>query len=90
MQLDHLPPALRPLVQPIDTWFEARRLGLIFEAQVGDGALMVASMDLESNLDSRLVARQLRASILAYMASDAFQPAHAVTPEALRQLLHTR
>ncbi len=87
IQIDHLPPALRPLVQPIDTWFEARRLGLLFEALVGDGALMVASMDLESDLDRRLVARQLRAAVLGYMQSDAFRPEHAVPAEAIRKLV---
>ncbi|MCB9121879.1 MAG: glycoside hydrolase [Caldilineaceae bacterium] len=87
MQIDHLPPALRPLVQPIDTWFEARRLGLLFEAKVGDGALMVASMDLASDLDQRLVARQLRAGVLGYMQSDGFQPAHVVTADAVRKLM---
>ena len=74
-------------MQPIDTWFEARRLGLLFEAKVGDGALMVASMDLASDLDRRLVARQLRAGVLGYMQSDGFQPANVVTAEAIRKLV---
>ena len=74
-------------MQPIDTWFEARRLGLLFEAQVGDGALMVASMDLQSDLDQRLVARQLRASVLGYMQGDAFRPEQVVTADAIRKLV---
>ena len=61
-------------MQPIDTWFEARRLGLLFEAQVGRGKLMVCSMDLRTNLDERLVARQLLHSVLRYMQSAAFAP----------------
>ncbi|OUC07878.1 glycoside hydrolase, partial [Litorilinea aerophila] len=59
MVLDGLPPALRPLIQPIDTWFEARRLGLLFEARVHGGRLMVCSMDLRHDLEKRLVARQM-------------------------------
>jgi hypothetical protein len=74
MILDDLPFTLRPLVQVIDDWFENRRLGLLWEAKVGAGCLMVCSMDLKSDLDHRLVARQLRRSILDYMASDEFQP----------------
>jgi hypothetical protein len=74
MLLDHLPPLLRPLVQPIDTWFENRRLGLLFEARVNGGKLMVCSMNLRTGLESRLVARQMRHSLLRYMRSDAFQP----------------
>ena len=84
-----LPPKLRPLVQPIDTWFENRRLGLLFEAQVGAGKLMVCSMDLASDLDQRLAARQMRQSLIRYMESDAFQPGHALTVEEVARLLLT-
>ncbi len=86
MVLDDLPTRLRPLVQPIDTWFESRRLGLLFEAQVAGGKLMVCSMDLEQDLSHRIVARQLRHSLLAYMHGDAFTPAVTVTPAAVRGL----
>jgi hypothetical protein len=86
MVLDGLPPKLRPLVQPIDTWFEARRLGLLFEARVAGGKLMVCSMDLDSNLDRRVVARQLRHSLMAYLAGDRFDPAIEVDPSAIRGL----
>jgi hypothetical protein len=75
MTLDHMPPTLRPLVQPIDTWFDNHRLGLLFEARVGAGSLMVCSMDLHSNLEERIVARQFLRSLLAYMASPHFAPA---------------
>jgi hypothetical protein len=87
MQIDALPPTLRPLVQPIDTWFEARRLALLFEARIGSGGLMVCSMDLENDLDRRIVARQMRFSILRYMQGNAFEPAQTVTPSLLRAML---
>lgn len=87
MQCDLLPPTLRPLVQVIDTWFEARRLALLFEARVGDGRLLVSSIDLESDLDRRLVARQLRSSLLRYLQSDAFRPATAIDAEQVRSLV---
>ena len=67
--LNDLPPDLRPIVQVIDTWFEARRLGLIIEAKVGEGQLLVCSMDITHDLKSRPVARQMRQSLLRYMAS---------------------
>jgi hypothetical protein len=87
MQCDLLPPTLRPLVQVIDTWFEARRLALLFEARVGDGRLLVSSIDLESDLDRRLVARQLRSSLLRYLQSDAFRPTTAIDVEQVRGLV---
>lgn len=83
MVLDDLPPTLRPLVQPIDTWFEARRLGLLFEAQVNGGSLMVCSMDLATDLDSRPVARQFRHSLLRYLAGGAFIPGMVVEKTAV-------
>lgn len=86
MVLDDLPPKLRPIVQVIDTWFAARRLGLMFEARVGGGKLLVCSMDITNDLDSRPVARQMRRSILAYMASDQFNPETHVDIDAIRGL----
>jgi hypothetical protein len=74
MVLNALPGALRPLIQPIDTWFENRRLGLLFEARVGTGKLLICSIDLRSNLDQRLVARQMRHSLLRYMGGEQFAP----------------
>jgi hypothetical protein len=86
MILDQLPPGLKPIVQVIDDWFTARRLGLVFEAQVGKGKLLVSSIDLETGPDMNLVARQLRSSLLGYMTSDLFDPKTAVTVEQLRSL----
>jgi hypothetical protein len=86
MTLDHMPPALRPLVQPIDTWFDNHRLGLLFEARVGAGSLLVCSMDLQSNLDERIVARQFLHSLYAYLSSPAFAPAVAVGVDHITSL----
>ena len=72
--LDGMAGALRPLIQPIDTWFEARRLGLLFEARVNGGPVMVCSMDLQSRLQERLVARQMWFSLMRYLESEAFAP----------------
>jgi hypothetical protein len=87
MTLDHLPGDLRPLIQPIDTWFENRRLGLLLEAKVGGGSLLVCSIDLRSNLHERLVARQLRHSLLRYMHSSRFSPRHTLDLGAIQAIL---
>jgi len=55
-------------------------------SRVGAGKLLVCSFDITSKLDERIVARQLRRSLLDYAASDKFQPAVAITPEQLRAL----
>ncbi len=84
--MDALPRELRPIVQPIDDWNTNRKLGLVFECRVGEGKLLVCSADLQRDLDKRPAARQLRHSLLAYMASDAFNPTVQVWLDALRTL----
>ena len=86
MVLDDLPRDLRPTVQVIDDWFTNRRLGLVFEAQVGEGRLLVTSIDLTTGLEENVVARQLRRSLLDYMASDRFAPTVELTPAQVRSL----
>jgi hypothetical protein len=87
MILDGLPKELRPTVQVIDDWFTNRRLGLVFEARVGKGRLLVTSIELDSGLAENPVARQMRHSLLRYAASDAFAPKIEVTLEAVRALV---
>jgi hypothetical protein len=87
MNLDRLPRALHPIVQPIDDWNRNYRLGALFEARVGAGRLMVSTFDLESRLEQRPAARQLRKSVLDYMGGPGFQPAVVLAPEALRAVL---
>ncbi len=72
--LDDLDPSLDPAVRLIDTWFKNRRLAMLFEANVGKGKLMVSSMDLLKDQDSRPVAKQLYSSIINYMQGDSFSP----------------
>jgi hypothetical protein len=74
MILDGFPADLKPLIQPIDTWFENRRLALAFEAKTNGGKLMVCSINLEDVPDERLVSKQLLYSLLAYMNSKEYDP----------------
>jgi hypothetical protein len=87
VNLDRLPRELQPVVQPIDDWNRNYRLGLVFECRVGRGRLIVCSADLADSLESRPVARQLRRSLLDYMAGDQFQPKVAVSAADVRALL---
>jgi hypothetical protein len=86
MILDSLPTGARPLVQVIDDWNTNRRLGLLFEAKVGKGRLLVCSMDLSTGMDGRPVARQMLRSVLAYASGAAFQPTQSVELTAIRRL----
>jgi beta-galactosidase len=72
VNLDHLPKNLQPIVSAIDDWNRNYKLGLIFEARVGAGKLLVCSVDLNGNTSP--VAQQLRRSLLDYMAGKKFEP----------------
>ncbi len=86
MNLAEFPAAYQPIVQPIDTWHISRKLGMLIEANVLGGKLMMTTIDLQRDLDHRPVARQLRHSILQYMLSDKFQPAITIAPEVITHL----
>lgn len=98
MHLEDFPKGFRPLVQPIDTWFLNRRLGLIFEAKVGKGRLMVSSADLGPAIGAkpgsetgvgRPAARQLYYSLLKYMTSGHWQPTEQVEYKVVKDLFET-
>jgi len=84
MILDDMPRELRPVVQVIDDWFTARRLGLVFEAKIGKGSLLVTSVDLEKD---NPVTRQFRHSILEYMAGKKFNPKVQISSEDIAKLV---
>jgi hypothetical protein len=86
MVIDEFDSKLRPIVQVIDDWNTNRKLGLIFEAKVGPGKLLVCSIDLRSNLDKRPVARQMLHSLIEYVESDRFDPCHSAEIELIRNL----
>jgi hypothetical protein len=85
--LDDLPKTIKPTVQVIDDWFTAHKLALAFEARVGGGGLLACSIDLENGLAENPVARQMRASLLSYLASPAFKPAVELTAENISSLM---
>ena len=72
--LEDVPADYRPIVQAIDHPDRNHKLALIYETKVGKGRLLVCTLDLNRELDKRPVARQLRASLLAYAASPKFHP----------------
>ena len=86
MLMADFPQGFVPLVYTIDTWFLSRKCGMMFEANVLGGKILVTSMDLTSHPDTRIVARQLYASVLDYMNSDAFRPESRLEPGTIRDL----
>ena len=83
MNLMELPRDYQSPIQPIDTWHVSRKLGMVVEARVGKGRLLMTTMDITSDLSHRHVARQMRTAILRYMQSADFKPTLTLTPEVI-------
>jgi hypothetical protein len=86
MILDNMPPQLKPTVQMIDDWNKNHKIGLVFQAKVGKGKLLMTSIDLEHNLKNRPVARQMLYSLEKYVKSAQFDPTVKVKANAIQQL----
>lgn len=72
----------RHLIRVIDDWNSNRDLALLAEIGIGAGRLLLCAVDIDSDLDQRLVAAQLRAALADYAAGPAEQ-APRLTPEAV-------
>ena len=86
VNLDRLPQEIEPVVWGIDDWNRNYKLGLLFEAAVGEGRLIVSAFDVASASSTNPVARQLRFALLKYARSDCFRPKVYVSPEQMRSL----
>ena len=86
MQFTGFPAEFQPTIQSIDTWFINRKIGMLFEANVLNGKLIMTSMDITSKPEKRVVARQMHKAILDYMNSDAFRPTANIAPELIQEL----
>ncbi|MFB6318353.1 glycoside hydrolase family 2 protein [Saccharicrinis sp. FJH54] len=88
MNIDSFPPAFRPMVQPIDTWFLSRRLAQLFEAKVGNGKLVVTTLNIDK--DNGPASAQLRQSIVKYMNSEQFNPKDYLSAATVSELFEKK
>jgi hypothetical protein len=72
--MNHMPPSLRPIVQVIPDWNKNNRIGLVLEARVGKGKLLMTGIDLIDDMKDRPVARQMLYSLERYAGSRTFDP----------------
>ena len=82
--LDDTPAEFTPIVQMIDNFERNHKLGILWEAKVGSGSLLVCTSRL-SEIATRPEVRWLAKSLLHYAASEAFVPQQSVTAEQLRK-----
>lgn len=85
--MDELPSDIRPLAWNIDHMEWGRKLGSLFEVQVGGGKLMVCTFDLKKQRCIYPEAAQLYKSIMTYMSSEAFQPEVSVDIQSLDKVI---
>jgi hypothetical protein len=91
MNMQALPAQLPAIVQPIDDWNRNLRLSMLFEARVGEGRLMVTSLDLsEAGVAAHPGGPSLRRSVLDYMASSRFAPTAGLTTAMLDDWMAVR
>lgn len=89
MNLEDFPKGFKPLIQPIDTWFLNRRLGMVFEAKVSNGKLIVCSADLSAHQNGKPAASQLFYSLQKYMESPQFNPKFKVDFSVIDDIFKT-
>lgn len=74
LRINQTQPTYRPILQLIDHALRNDKLAAIAETRVGKGRLLVCLLDILSDPKERIVAAQLKQSILAYMSSVNFKP----------------
>lgn len=86
IDLTGFPAGFKPIVRMIDDWFTNRPLGLIFEAKVGKGKLLVSGIDLLRDRDQRVEARQLLSSLERYASGASFDPRQEVDISVIKNI----
>ena len=81
-----LPEGRKAIVTGLDCYARMRSLGMLMEARVGKGSLMLSGMGLCEGMEYPEV-RALAQSILDYMNAPAFAPDQEVTPEELKAIV---
>lgn len=83
--LDDFPDDYRPILQMIDNVERNHRLGILFEANVSGGKLLVCTSKIHQHLEDIAVNRFAHA-LLDYAASDEFAPQIRIAPDVLAKI----
>lgn len=87
INLTTFPAELKPIIRVIDDWVTNRPLGLVVEAKVGKGKILISGIDFVTDLDTRPEAKQMLFSLKKYMAGTKFNPEVGLELEKINQLL---
>jgi len=87
MVMNDLPQKINPLIGVVDSYIVNDKLSYLWEAKVGDGKLMVCSIDFDLLMRQRPASSQLLISLVKYMNSNSFQPLTDLDMEAIENIL---
>lgn len=74
IEMQDTPVELRPFIQTIDAYNSNKKLGIGFEAKVGNGKLLVLAVDTKKKIEERPATVQLLKSVDCYVKGDKFNP----------------
>jgi hypothetical protein len=86
--LDELPAGISPIVAVIDDFHRNHKLGMVLEARVGSGSLLLTSLPLAEDLANQPVRRQMLTSLLAYTSGTSWRPTETISLEVVRKLMN--
>lgn len=78
LDMEGTPDSFRPLLQSIDTYDRCLKEGIIFEAKVEKGKLLMAAIDFDRNIANRPATHQLLYSLKKYVSGNEFNPEHSL------------
>jgi hypothetical protein len=87
MILDEVSPNTLPIIRQIDNFYKNRKMASVIEAKVGKGKLILCSMNLQTNMENRPAAKQLKYSLIKYAESLNFNPQTELSKEQVKQFL---
>jgi hypothetical protein len=89
MVMDALPQDVKPVIAVTDNIHRAHRLGLLVEAKMGRGKLLICSVDREA-IVREPAGRQFWQALCEYAGSDRFDPQQALEASQLASLLRMK
>lgn len=89
MVMNDLPPDLDPLIGVVDSYIVNDKLAYLWEAKVGEGKLIVSSINFDEDMTFRPASRQLYYSLIRYMKSPDFNPHTNFSIDNIAHLLQT-
>jgi hypothetical protein len=85
MNLEGTPVSYQPLLQSIDTYDRCLKQGIIFEAQVEKGKLLMVCIDFEK-IGNNPAAQQLLYSLKQYISGADFNPSQSLSVDFFKKM----